>query len=625
MRRVLSWLGGVLALGAVALSPGCSDDEELSSGSQGFCEKQPAGSPDNAKIGCDRRCPGDPGCEPSGDTTLYAGAAVEDITPAVDYVIARAPQNAGKIEFDPLGGDKCVKKGSCDLGDVASCVEQDPMLCTWIAGFGAARPATGNADPSNVRCAVLRRGNTKIGLCSVDVIGWFYNEVEATRALVEEKYPDLDLDFLAVAAAHIHETQDTMGIWGPSDTQSGVKETYNALIREKTAAALAKADESSVAVHVELGATKVDGHIAGTDPGGHQTAAFVSDTRDPVVIDDELRVMRFTAADGGATVATLVNFTSHPEFAGDENMLTSSDYVHALRDGVEKGLKLETSTGSLNRDGVGGVAIFFNGPLGGQVGPGEVNHTDPKGNPVPEGLERAYNNGRLLAVYAHEALAGAEKLETVPLGFRAREIYVEVVNSAYHVAIAQQLFKRDAFFFDPTLELGEGNLPSIKTELAVIDIGPAELVGFPGEIHAELLLATRDGKSALEAPYPFTPKPYFVLNDPATNPSCDVDGYSRCDDGPPAITEMKKDRVIDLSRDQNAKYRWAIGLMQDEIGYIVPSYDYKLDAQNPYFEDASPGEHYEETNSVGPNVEAHVVEPLLQLLKSPPVVQRADD
>lgn len=623
VRRLISWLGVPLAIGAVALSPGCGDDEEGSAGGGAFCEKQPAGSPDNAKLGCDRRCPGDPGCKPSSDTTLYAGAAVEDITPVVDYVVARAPQNVGKVEFDPLGGDKCVKKGSCNLDDVATCVEEDPTLCTWIAGFGAGRPATGNADPSNVRCAVLRQGNTKVGLCSVDAVGWFYNEVEATRELLAEKYPDLELDFVAVAAAHIHETQDTMGIWGPSDTQSGVKASYNALIRAKTVEALAKADASAKAVHVQLGATQVDGHIAGTDPAGHQTAAFVSDTRDPVVIDNELRVMRFIAADGGATVATLVNFTSHPEFGGDENMLTSSDFVHALREGVEKGLDLDSTSGPIERDGLGGIAIFFNGPLGGQVGPGEVNHTDPMGNPVAEGLERAYNNGRLLAVYAHEALgAGSETLETAPLGFRAREIYVEVLNSAYHVAIAQQLFKRDAFFFDPALELGPGNLPSIKTELAVIDVGPAELVGFPGEIHAELLLATKDGKSALDAPYPFTPKPYFVLNDKATNPSCDVDGYSRCDDGPPAIAELDRSRVIDLARDQAAKYRWAIGLMQDEIGYIVPAYDYKLDDQNPYFEDASPGEHYEETNSVGPNVEALVVDPLLQLLKSPPVVRR---
>lgn len=497
------------------------------------------------------------------------------------------------------------------------------MKCTWIAGFGAGRAAEGNADQTSVRCAVLWRGNIKIGLCAVDAVGWFYNEVEKTRELIATDYPELDLDFLAVAATHVHETQDTMGIWGPSDTASGVKDEYNALIRQKTAAALAKANAQLEPVQIQLGKSIVDGHIPGTDPGKHGTAAFVSDTRDPVVIDNELRVMRFVATDDQATVATLINFTSHPEFGGDENLLTSADFVHTLREGVEKGQEVTTPGGSLKTPGFGGVAIFFNGPLGGQVGPGKVNHTDFEGNPVPEGLERAYNNGRLLAVYAHEALTvGVETLETAALGFRARELYVDVLNTGYHIALAQQLFHRDGYFFDKYKELGEDNIPAIRTQIAVIDVGPVELVGFPAELHAELLLATPDGKSALDPPYPFTPKPYFVLNDKATNPNCGTDGYSQCDDGPPAIEQMDRSKIIDLARDQKAKYRWAVGLMQDEIGYIVPDYDYKLDAQNPYLEEASPGDHYEETNSVGTNVQAQVVEPILQLLRSPPVVKR---
>lgn len=613
-----------LGLAGVFLTQACGEDAEVSSpGSKPYCEQEPAGSAHNVEIACDQRCPGDPGCKPSDDATFYAGAASEDISPLVDHVVAFAPTSTKKHEFNPFAGDKCVKKGSCDLADVTKCAAVDPMKCTWIAGFGAGRAAEGNADPTSVRCAVLRRGNTKIGLCAVDAVGWFYNEVEKTRELIATDYPELELDFLAVAATHVHETQDTMGIWGPSDTASGVKDEYNALIRQKTAAALAKANAQLEPVQIQLGKSIVDGHIPGTDPGKHGTAAFVSDTRDPVVIDNELRVMRFVATDDQATVATLINFTSHPEFGGDENLLTSADFVHTLREGVEKGQEVTTPGGSLKTPGFGGVAIFFNGPLGGQVGPGQVNHTDFEGNPVPEGLERAYNNGRLLAVYAHEALTvGVETLETAALGFRARELYVDVLNTGYHIALAQQLFHRDGYFFDKYKELGEDNIPAIRTQIAVIDVGPVELVGFPAELHAELLLATPDGKSALDPPYPFTPKPYFVLNDKATNPNCGTDGYSQCDDGPPAIEQMDRSKIIDLARDQKAKYRWAVGLMQDEIGYIVPDYDYKLDAQNPYLEEASPGDHYEETNSVGTNVQAQVVEPILQLLRSPPVVKR---
>jgi hypothetical protein len=627
MRKLFGWVALAATAGA-ALSPlGCGDSDSADDGggSGAYCEKEPAGSTLNTKLGCDLRCPGDPGCKPTSDPTLFVGAAVEDVTPVVDYVVAFAPQNVGHNYFDPFGGDRCVKKGSCDLNDIKTCTAEDPMLCTWIAGFGSARPAIGNADPTTVRCAVLKQGNTKVGLCSIDVVGWFYNEIERTRELIASDYPDLDLDFLGVAAGHVHETQDTMGIWGPEDTASGVKKDYNALIRKKTAEALAKANAALEPVSAEFGATKVDGHIAVTDPAGHGTASFVSDTRDPVVLDDELRTIRFVATDGGNTVATLINFASHPEFAGEDNLLTSADYLHTLRESIEKGLTVKSGTGTelVKQDGFGGVAIYFNGALGGQVGPGNVVHTDFEGNPVPAGLERANNNGRMLSVYAHEAMtAGVTKMETPALGVRAREIYVDVHNTAYHVAIVQQLFDREGYFFDPNRELSDENFPAIRSQIFVVDIGPAELVSVPGELHAELLLATPDGKSALDAPYPFTPAPFKILNDKQSNPDCGADGVSRCDDGPPDIAQMDRDKIVDLARDPLAKFHWVIGLGQDEFGYVVPAYDYKLDPQNPYLEEASPGDHYEETNSVGPDVQSLTVDPILQLLRSPPVVKR---
>jgi hypothetical protein len=42
-----------------------------------------------------------------------------------------------------------------------------------------------------------------------------------------------------------------------------------------------------------------------------------------------------------------------------------------------------------------------------------------------------------------------------------------------------------------------------------------------------------------------------------------------------------------------------VGLGHDELGYIVPSYDFKLHPDGPYLIEAE-GHHYEETNSVGP-------------------------
>ena len=48
-----------------------------------------------------------------------------------------------------------------------------------------------------------------------------------------------------------------------------------------------------------------------------------------------------------------------------------------------------------------------------------------------------------------------------------------------------------------------------------------------------------------------------------------------------------------------AEHNWIIGLGNDELGYFIPSYNYKLHDTLPYYREAD-GDHYEETNSLGP-------------------------
>jgi hypothetical protein len=55
------------------------------------------------------------------------------------------------------------------------------------------------------------------------------------------------------------------------------------------------------------------------------------------------------------------------------------------------------------------------------------------------------------------------------------------------------------------------------------------------------------------------------------------------------------------------------GLAHDYFGYIVPSYNYALNPESPYLAEAE-GDHYEETYSLGPDVEKQLVDPLLELV-----------
>lgn len=57
-----------------------------------------------------------------------------------------------------------------------------------------------------------------------------------------------------------------------------------------------------------------------------------------------------------------------------------------------------------------------------------------------------------------------------------------------------------------------------------------------------------------------------------------------------------------------------VGLANDEIGYIVPGDDFVLHDELPYFQEAN-GDHYEETNCVGPYCAADMAEAFYKVLQ----------
>ena len=56
-----------------------------------------------------------------------------------------------------------------------------------------------------VRTAALQ------SIVSVDLVGYFNNEVETIRSLIDPT----QIDYVVVSSTHQHEGPDTLGIWGP--------------------------------------------------------------------------------------------------------------------------------------------------------------------------------------------------------------------------------------------------------------------------------------------------------------------------------------------------------------------------------------------------------------------------
>ncbi|MFI5360492.1 MAG: hypothetical protein ACHQ49_00870 [Elusimicrobiota bacterium] len=456
------------------------------------------------------------------------------------------------------------------LEAAAGKVEITPDLKTekiWMAGFGATgrRPA-GVHDPLYARLVVLREGNNTIAMVGLDFLGYYRNDVATLRQLAGYDAPGRSL-FLN--STHTHSGPDTLGLWGPRIGVSGINAKYHARVNARIAEALKLLETQLRPV------TAAGGH--GTlDPRG-----LCRDSRDPQIIDPNLSVLRLTGADGKA-VATLVNWSCHAEVLGRENPLITADYPGPLCARVE--------------EKTGGGCLFLNGMIGGLMTPDSRS-------------ENFYESYRIGSAVADAALAlktssGSRRV----LSYRSFFVRVPVENSRYRMFLFALTYGHILYgsagrplagFKKWTLSLRQMLIgltdetePWVETEVSLLDVGPARLLGIPGEGFPELAIGGYDGK--------------YSFGRPAITPG---------NPNPPDLSRAPKGPYLrDLMK---ATAPMVVGLANDELGYLVPNYDFKVTPTRSMLP-RLPGHHYEETNSIGPSVTKIVVDAAERLLKENP-------
>jgi hypothetical protein len=212
-----------------------------------------------------------------------------------------------------------------------------------------------------------------------------------------------------------------------------------------------------------------------------------------------------------------------------------------------------------------------------------VEVTDPDGNTrSAASFEKADAIGQLVGEMALEALALGETVNAPALSFRAKSFYAPIDNIALQAMWLVGTLERNAYNYDTGEDLTDENVPEVRTEIDVIEVGPIQMLSVPGELLPELAIGGYDG-SHINAPG-------AVLFDPdGINPP----NIDAAPEGP-----YLKDRM-------SGETKWIIGLGNDEVGYIIPDYNFKLHETMPYLDEAD-GDHYEETRSLGPNFAAQL-------------------
>ncbi len=514
-------------------------------------------------------CPGGPSgsCE-TADGALRAGAAAVSITPtcfeAFEDLDADAEWDWDDEAFLDCGCDRLCPEDQGYPGPDEG--EGDgEFQAVWLAGFHNGRPATGVHDDLWARAIVFDQGDTRVAFVVLDLVGWFNQEVVDTRALLASR--GVEVDQLIVASTHNHEAPDTMGLWGRTETRSGYDPDYAGFIRERTADAV----EAAIADLREVGTMKV-GSVDVRDFHETQALNLVNDRRDPKVIDTTLGAALLQDT-SGETIATLVHFGNHPEAIADENTLITADYPWTLREGLESGVNWD----AYSREGYGGVSIFVNGAVGGMMTPLGITVHTPDGDALREyGFEKNEALGKVMAEIAMDAIDNGQVVESPSIATAGHTFKLYVENWGFQGMFLSGILDRETFDWDSSIPIDDDNLPRIVTEVTWLKIGDLELMTIPGELLPELAIGGFDGS---QTGHPDVP----IIDADNPNPP----DLSAAPAGP-----YMKDHLT-------AQHRWLVGLGQDQLGYIVPPYNFQLDEINPWFDEAD-GDHYEETNSLGP-------------------------
>jgi len=302
--------------------------------------------------------------------------------------------------------------------------------------------------------------------------------------------------------------------------------------------------------------------------------------RPPYVKDPFLFVLQAVRPSDGTAIATLVNWTDHPETLNRKNTLITADYPHWICETLERRY--------------GGTAVFVNGALGKVSTLGkEVSLLDPEtGQPAEDGSFRKPELlGTMIGDLAERALEHAEKIAPGTLAFHSSVFFLPLANDRFRMAEAAGVFRgRKPLYTSGKLDtsvserdvngqnvrLAGGHDLQTEVDYVQLRAGPgpvAEFVTVPGEAFPEVV----NGGAVR---YPGADFPDAPLETP--------------------LRAMLKSR-----------YQFVIGLGNDELGYIIPKAEW--DERPPWLNN-SPKPFYGEINSPGPDTAAAISDALAGLV-----------
>ncbi len=320
-----------------------------------------------------------------------------------------------------------------------------------LGGYGArmSKPATGIHDSIWVKTLVLKKGDKKLALVTMDVLGLPPN---VKPAVIEKLKGDIwKAENIMMLPSHTHASMDMTALNNKNLLNSPQLGIYHPELLtfavEKIVESIEKADQNLQQVKIGTAMEQLDNMNRNR-------------RKDPDV-DRDFTVTRIDKMNG-EPLAVVVNWTAHPTFLDENDMEISAGWPGYLQFELE------------NKIGNGVIAMYYNGAQGDQsaVRPVGENH-----------YEQAKSYGQHLSEKAHDIYTEIKCKKNVELSFSGAP--VNLPERKAHPSFMETGGEEYGMNEEVVQVVMEMMCPD-KAYVGVVKIGDMVIVGAPGELAAGL-------------------------------------------------------------------------------------------------------------------------------------------
>jgi hypothetical protein len=320
-------------------------------------------------------------------------------------------------------------------------ITPDPLL-PISGGMGPTSPARQKRGELTARALVLESGQTRVAIVSLDLLGFPAVLCDRVRGQV----PRVPAENILIGSTHTHSAPDCYAFADGQGNHTGDLDYMDWVCRQ-AAAAVNEAVDQLAPAWIKIATDEARGKIA------YNYYA-------PELYDRRMSVIQAVRPAGG-TIATLVNYATHPEVLGNQQGILSPDLVGPLTDRIEQR--------------VGGMALFMNGAQGGMV-TADNRLLDQPSDPLrarwqdARDWEECVRIGHTMADEALRIVEDAAVQKQPALVCQFRDVQLPVESEAIWSVVRHS-----------PLNYPANDDRTVTTRLNLVSLGNAQILTVPGE------------------------------------------------------------------------------------------------------------------------------------------------